>query len=233
MSMRISELSRTSGVPVPTIKFYLREQLLPPGRATAATQADYDETHLQRLRLIRALTEVGRMSLATVRSVLQVVDLGAEATAAAVGAAHDGLPPAVPHADVPPARALGVVAELGWHVNPASASLWQLEAALTAVEEVGLPLGPERLAAYAGAALDVARVDVADVPAADPEDAVRYVVVGTVLYEPVLLALRKLAQQHLYTEGSPTPEPQPAVNGAGDGGTTKALDRKGRGPSPT
>jgi DNA-binding transcriptional MerR regulator len=203
--MRISELSRTSGVPVPTIKFYVREHLLPPGRATAATQADYDETHLQRLRLIRALTEVGRISLATVRWVLEVVDTGAEATAAAVGAAHDSLPPVVPHGDAPPSRALDAVDALGWHVDPASASLWQLEAALAAVEEVGLPLGPERLAAYGGAALDVARVDVADVPAADPQDAVRYVVVGTVLYEPVLLALRRLAQQHLYTEGSPSP----------------------------
>jgi DNA-binding transcriptional MerR regulator len=207
MSMRISELSRTSGVPVPTIKFYLREQLLPPGRATAATQADYDEAHVQRLRLIRALTEVGRMSLATVRWVLQVVDTGAEATAAAVGAAHDSLPPLVPHGDVPPTRALDVVEALGWHVDTASASLWQLEAALAAVEEVGLPLGPERLAAYGGAALDVARVDVAGVPAGDPQDAVQYVVVGTVLYEPVLLALRRLAQQHLYTEGWPSPSP--------------------------
>jgi DNA-binding transcriptional MerR regulator len=204
MSMRISELSRTSGVPVPTIKFYLRAHLLAPGRATAATQADYDEAHVRRLRLIRALTEVGRMSLATVRWVLEVVDAGADATAAAVGAAHDSLPPIVPHGDAPPARALDVVDGLGWHVDPASASLWQLEAALTAVEHVGLPLGPERLAAYAGAALDVARVDVAGVPAADPQDAVQYVVVGTVLYEPVLLALRRLAQQHLYTQGFPS-----------------------------
>src|SRR3954462_15423268 len=96
MSMRISELSRTSGVPVPTIKYYLREHLLPPGRATAATQAEYGQAHIQRLRLIRALAEVGRMPLATVRWVLQVVESGAEATAAAVGAAHDSLPPVVP-----------------------------------------------------------------------------------------------------------------------------------------
>jgi DNA-binding transcriptional MerR regulator len=205
--MRISELSRTSGVPVPTIKFYLRERLLPPGRPTAVTQADYGEAHVRRLRLIRALTEVGRMSLATVRWVLEVVDAGAEATAAAVGAAHDSLPPLVPHGNTPPTRALDVVSALGWRVDPESASLWQLEAALAAVEDVGLPLGPERLAAYGGAALDVARVDVAGVPAEDPQDAVQYVVVGTVLYEPVLLALRRLAQQHLYSEGSPSPRP--------------------------
>ncbi len=46
--MRISELSRRSGVSIPTIKYYLRDGLLPAGRATAANQADYDEDHLRR-----------------------------------------------------------------------------------------------------------------------------------------------------------------------------------------
>ena len=202
--MRISELSRETGVPVATIKFYLRERLLPAGRSTGATQAQYDEEHVARLRLIRALTDVGKMPLATVRWVLDIVDNGAAATPEAVGAAHDSLPPVVPHGDEPPARALRVVEDLGWVVDPGSTSLWQLEAALAAAEEVGLPLSPGRLVAYAGAALDVALVDVADVPADDPQDAVRYVVVGTVLYEPVLLALRRLAQQHLYTGGFPS-----------------------------
>jgi DNA-binding transcriptional MerR regulator len=201
VSMRISDLSRETGVPVATIKFYLREHLLPPGRSTAATQAEYGQAHVDRLRLVRALTDVGRMPLATVRWVLDVVDNAAATTAEAVGAAHDSLPPLVPHGDEPPARALRLVDDLGWAVDPASASLWQLEAALAAAEEVGLPLGPERLAVYAGAALDVARVDVADVPRAGPQEAVHYVVVGTVLYEPVLLALRRLAQQHLYAGG--------------------------------
>lgn len=196
--MRISELSRATGVPVPTIKFYLRERLLPPGVATAATQAEYGREHVERLRLVRALTDVGRMSLSTVREVLAVVDAGAAATGAAVGTAHDSLPPVIPAGDEPPARALRAVEQLGWRIDPKSASLRQLEVALAAVEEVGLPLGPDRLAAYGGAALDVARVDVAGVPGADPADAVRYVVIGTVLYEPVLLALRRLAQQHLY-----------------------------------
>jgi DNA-binding transcriptional MerR regulator len=207
VSMRISELSRETGVPVATIKFYLRERLLPAGRSTAATQAEYAQAHVDRLRLIRALTDVGKMPLATVRWVLEIVDNGAAATPEAVGAAHDSLPPVVPHGDEPPARALRVVEDLGWAVDPASTSLWQLETALAAVEEVGLPPSPRRLAAYARAALDVARVDVADVPAADPQDAVQYVVVGTVLYEPVLLALRRLAQQHLYSEGRPSLPP--------------------------
>jgi len=33
--MRISQLSAESGVPIPTIKYYLREGLLPGGEATS------------------------------------------------------------------------------------------------------------------------------------------------------------------------------------------------------
>ncbi|MFD0479411.1 MerR family transcriptional regulator [Nonomuraea thailandensis] len=57
--MRISELSARSGVAIPTIKYYLREGMLHQGEQTAATRAEYDETHLRRLRLIRALLDVG------------------------------------------------------------------------------------------------------------------------------------------------------------------------------
>jgi len=197
--MKMSELSRASGVPVATIKFYLRERLLPAGRATAATQAQYDDEHVARLRLIRALVDVGGLPLSAVRDVLTVVDAGAAALPAAVGTAHDALPPRVAPGAEPPRRALAVLEQLRWNVDPGSSSVRQLEAALAAVEAVGLPPTTERLDAYARAALEVAEVDVKDVPRATPADAVQYIVIGTVLYEPVLLALRRLAQQHVFT----------------------------------
>ena len=195
--MKISELSRASGVPLATVKWYLREGLLPPGRSTAATQAQYDEEHVARLRLVRALVNVGGLSLAAVRSVLEAVDSDA-GPAAAVGTAHDALPPRGAASDRPPTRALAAVDHLGWQVDPRSAAMFQLEAALTAVEDVGMPAGPERLSVYGAAALSVAEEDVAGVPATSAADAVRFVVVGTVLYEPVLLALRRLAQQFAF-----------------------------------
>ncbi|MEV4516538.1 MerR family transcriptional regulator [Dactylosporangium sp. NPDC049525] len=73
-AMRISELSAQSGVPVPTIKFYVREQLLPPGTLKASNQAVYSTAHLVRLRLIRVLTGIGHLSIAAVREVLQAMD---------------------------------------------------------------------------------------------------------------------------------------------------------------
>src|SRR5688572_21366531 len=72
--MKISELSQTTQVPVPTIKFYIREGLLPPGERTARNQADYGVNHVERLALIRALREAGALPIETIASVLRAAD---------------------------------------------------------------------------------------------------------------------------------------------------------------
>ena len=59
--MELRELSARSGVPVPTIKYYLREGLLTSGTDRPGTRADYDVAHLRRLGLIRLLVEVHRL----------------------------------------------------------------------------------------------------------------------------------------------------------------------------
>jgi hypothetical protein len=85
----------------------------------------------------------------------------------------------------------------------------QLDAALRAAEAVGLGTDDTRLHAYADAALRVAREDIASVPPGTAEETAAYVVLGTVLYEPILLALRRLAQQHVYSERPPPAQPRP------------------------
>ncbi|MBP2049813.1 DNA-binding transcriptional MerR regulator [Streptomyces griseochromogenes] len=72
--MRLSELSERAGVSLATIKYYLREGLLPPGERVSATQADYGSGHLRRLLLVRALIQVGRVPVAGAREVLATVD---------------------------------------------------------------------------------------------------------------------------------------------------------------
>src|SRR4051794_26307713 len=192
--MRISELSRASGVTVATIKYYIREGLLFPGTAISATQAEYDRAHVDRLRLIRALVDVGRLSITTVRELLATLDAPddgdpAEQIGQAVAAAHQSLSPRPPAGADPPERALAAMAMLGWRVSPESTSLRELETALDALDAVQLPPGEATLRTYADAALSVARADVTSVPSASPAETVRYVVIGTVMYEPVLIAL--------------------------------------------
>src|SRR4028118_2393445 len=91
--MRLSDLSAASGVPVATVKYYLREGLLPPGRLTAATSAQYDDSHLQRLRLVRALVDVAGLSLAEVAAVVRCLDDPPTSWHDMLGAAHLGPPP--------------------------------------------------------------------------------------------------------------------------------------------
>ena len=118
--MRISGLSAATGVPVATIKYYLREELLPPGEASSATQATYGAEHVARLRLIRALVEVAGLSIAAVRDVLGA--LGADDFFEALGRTQEQLPPRV-RDDVDTEPALEAVHALGWHTAPDSAAL--------------------------------------------------------------------------------------------------------------
>ncbi len=192
--MRISGLAARTGVPVATIKYYLREGLLPPGEATSATQAQYGDDHLARLRLVRALLEVGRLSVASTREVLAAME--SEDLFEALGRAQQELPPRVPE-DVDVTDALARVSALGWLTDPGSTAMRQLAVALRAAQEVGLPIDEARFSDYARAAYAVAVEDVAGVPQTSPADALAYAVVGTVLYEPILLALRRLAHQQV------------------------------------
>lgn len=196
--MRISELARTVGVPLPTVKFYLREGLLHPGEATGATQARYDESHVRRLRLVRALIQVGGLSVASARDVIACLRDPEASLHEVMGAAHSALPPAAD--GVEPVRARRLAERLGWRVHPLAPGLRQLEKALSALDEVGMPADDDRLLAYARAARDVAEVDVSGVPTGSAEEAATTVVAGTVLYEPVLLALRRIAQEAVSAE---------------------------------
>ena len=208
--MRISELSAATDVPVATIKYYIRAGLLPEGRPTAPRQADYSETHAARLRLIRALLGPGGLSVARAAAVLTQLDDPPESAHDFLGAAHHALGAAQPAQPTHP-RADAVLAELGWEVDPGDhEARSRLEQALTGLEDAGFTLAPELLRTYAAAMHGVAAREVQGVPLDSPAEALRYVVLGTVLIEPVLLALRRLAQQdvsgRLFARvGSPEP----------------------------
>jgi DNA-binding transcriptional MerR regulator len=192
--MRISELARVSGVPVATIKFYLRERLLPEGRLTSATQAQYDDSHLARLRLIRALPGPGGLSIARARDVLGHIDHPPTGTYDLLGLAHRAVTPtAPPGVDLTDVHKL--LSGWGWQVQEKDCDTQAaLAAALVALEQSGFRIPPGLLDRYADRMLDLAEAEVAAVPTSSAGEAVSYVILGTVLVEPVLLALRRLAQ---------------------------------------
>jgi DNA-binding transcriptional MerR regulator len=195
--MQMSQLSQASGVPVATVKYYLREGLLPPGEATSATRATYDERHLRRLRLIRALVEVGHLRLDTVRAVLAAVEDETADLHHVIGAAHTALAPSGT-ASAPARDAVDrLLRRRRWRVPDDSTNRRALALAFQGLERAGVTLDDAVLDVYADAAAAIARTDVDSVPTDTAEHAVEHVVVGTVLLEPVLLALRRLAQEHL------------------------------------
>jgi DNA-binding transcriptional MerR regulator len=68
--LRIGELAEASGVPVPTIKHYLREGLLPEPVKTSRNMAYYPPQFVERIRLIKQLQEERFMPLRAIKSVL-------------------------------------------------------------------------------------------------------------------------------------------------------------------
>ncbi|MCX4849098.1 MerR family transcriptional regulator [Streptomyces sp. NBC_00893] len=198
--MRIGELSSRSGVPVPTIKFYVREGLLPAGRLTSPNQASYDSGHERRLRLIRALLDVGGLPLAAIGDVLRVVEDPEQPVHKVLGIAAKRLTPPRGGESGPELEdARDEVAELlerrGWRAGadgPAGESLAEVIVALRRAGHGGFV---ELLDDYAAAAEAVARADLDYVGRrVAREDLVESVVVGTVLGEAMFGALRRLAQ---------------------------------------
>ncbi|WP_431039335.1 MerR family transcriptional regulator [Streptomyces sp. P6-2-1] len=209
--MRISELSKRSGVSVPTIKYYIREELLPPGRLVSATQAEYDEQHLRRLRLLRALIGTRGLSVDTTRQVLLALAersssphhvLGLALGAIRVGgepatddASGTGGAPAEP--DEAERSVTALLDELGWDVYKETPAREALAETLTALRRFGVADDWRALLPYARLAADTARLDLDQLDGLDdPLEMAERAVVVTTLLEPALLALRRLAQEH-------------------------------------
>lgn len=192
--MKISELSTRSNVPVATIKYYLREGLLPEGERSAPTQAAYDERHLQRLRVIRALIGSG-VTIAETRKVLDALDDPPANANDLLGAAHAAVTPQL-EGDVDVSEAARLVEGLGWREGMCDPlALTGVARALHGLQQAGFDVPPDVMAAYLDAIRQIARAEIAGVPTDSAEAAVRYVVLGSVLVEPLLLALRRVAEQ--------------------------------------
>jgi DNA-binding transcriptional MerR regulator len=69
--LKISELAERSGVPVATIRHYLREGLLPEPVKTSRNMAYYPPEFVDRIRLIKQLQEERFMPLRVIRDLLE------------------------------------------------------------------------------------------------------------------------------------------------------------------
>lgn len=195
--MLMSELASRTQVSVSTIKFYLREGVLMPGRAVSSTRAHYDEPHVRRIALIRALSALG-LSISQIRSVVDLIDHPGRSLFATLGAATAALSRhAPPVGDGDCARARAALATLGFEVPGDLPAVAQLDRALADAEDAGVPMTEDRLRAYAPHISAIAAYDIEQMPLEPPTAAIEYAVLGTIFYEPILAALRRIAHAGL------------------------------------
>lgn len=206
--MKVSELAARSGVTIASVKYYIRIGLLHPGVAQSATRAEYDESHLERVRLVRTLVEVGGLSIERISEVVAALDHPPASRHELLGTAHEVLRERGHRPLSASTRELvdGVVPKClpGDAETPdgdRSPATLTLDQAITVAQSSGWPITAETLTAWSHAMQQVAQVDVvADLAEVSPADALRYVIVGNVLTDPILIALRRVAQERLSSE---------------------------------
>jgi len=197
--MRIGELSARTGVPVATIKYYVREGLVAGGERTGHNQTSYGEEHVRRLRLVRAMVETGSLPIAKVREVLAEVEDPSRDLDSALGVASRALfshraPTEEPEeADLETAREL--VRRRGWNQVPADHGyLKTLADVIGRLRLLGLSDLVEQ-DRYALAAEQVAEADIRLLSRREDRDEIlETMIVGTVLGDALFTTLRRIAQ---------------------------------------
>ncbi|WP_433012611.1 MerR family transcriptional regulator [Kribbella sp. CA-294648] len=221
--MRIAELSRISGVPVPTIKYYLRENLLPPGELTSPNQASYSEAHLRRLRLIRALVDLAQVPVARVREVLEGLDSDTMSLHEKIGRAHRAITPQRQLTSTSDAReaataqANALLESHGWSVEPDAPALNTLIETIAALRTLQQDHLVSFLDSYATAVEKFTELEVAAVTSppghTTPDHIAESVILGTILGETLISSLRLLSQESISAK---TLANHPTKDGAAD-----------------
>lgn len=201
--MRIAELSRTSGVPVATIKYYVREGLLPAGVRIRHNQVDYSDDHVSRLRLIRALIDIGGISIETAKELLAMLDAETTSVRESLGAvfyAMGGRRSSVGERELQGAAAdvTALLSRRDWTITDGSPALHTLIDVCAALRQLGHTDVVAAMDEYAAAAELIATTDIGLVRGEPTiERMTETAIVGTILGDTLLAALRRLAQEHV------------------------------------
>ncbi|MFC7722989.1 MerR family transcriptional regulator [Nonomuraea recticatena] len=215
----MSELSVATGIPVATIKYYLREGLLAPGRPLGRNLADYDEGHVHRLALVRALADYGGLPIVTIRDLIGHVEGAKSSRYGLLALAQTAMtkwpaPRGGSHLAAAERLMDEMMARRGWTRSRAAHRAVRMAVGVLAVlGELGRQDMIAALDAYAAAADRIAAIDLGVLEGAvrpdasgpkDRERAVELVVVAASLGDALISALRRIAQVE---------QPQPLQDG--------------------
>lgn len=76
MGLKIGEIAKKSGVPPSTIRYYVRQGLLPEPDKVNKSMAYYDERCIEKIRAIRHLQERKYFPLSVIKNILRRMDQG-------------------------------------------------------------------------------------------------------------------------------------------------------------
>lgn len=202
-------LSERSGVSVASIKFYLREGLLPPGDPSRPHRAYYDERHLRRLAIVRAMRDAD-ISIEAMRRAFEAVDAPRADAVDTIAPAIDALADerggrADAHLRAARKQVAKVFADRKLSVRPEAGSRETIARALAALHRVGAPVAITALDLYLDALAPAAKAEIENPDTrqmllSDKEGSLEIAVLGTVLYEPILIGLRRALHEHFATK---------------------------------
>jgi DNA-binding transcriptional MerR regulator len=219
--MKISELCLRADVAPTTLKYYIREGLVAEGRRSAPNQTHYDDHHVHRVRLVRALIETGGLSIASTRQVLAVIDAEGEDLAFAFEAIQHALGAAGRAADRTASdeareRVRALIDASGWATSPGNPGVELAARALDGLSTIGVEPSDEFLNGYATACLGIARADLGELATREtPELMLELMVVGTVMGDVLMSGLRRLAQESVTATEFPVSDHRHEYDGRG------------------
>lgn len=195
--MQLKELSERTGVSAASIKYYLREGLLPSGQTVHATRSQYSEQHVSRLELIKALRNVVELNIAQIQGLLNLADGGASRLEilAAVQRTVLGLDDYhTPRGDTHHESGDAVMHLRNWPDVPSDARS-ALNAHLTLMENHNIHVSRDVLDTYSHAADEIAGLDLTATTASDDvNELIKTAAIGMHLHRTLVLRLLALAQ---------------------------------------
>jgi DNA-binding transcriptional MerR regulator len=222
------------------VKYYLREGLVPPGDVVGPRRAEYGESHVRRLRILRLLREIGGVPVTSLRLIMDALDSEDTSLHDVITLTADVISAGpLPEAQNP--KNLGVVDTvidaMGWDgLRPESVDRLRVSALVGVLGRLG-PLGAdaEVLSYYASMADTVARMEVSMLDQTrEREDLLEDMVTGSVVYGQIFTLLRQMGHEHYHQKltekaatrassgGSATPHGLVETD-RGSGGQVEAL----------
>lgn len=193
--MKLGELARETGATTATLKFWMREGVLPAGELRNQTTAVYGQRHLDRVALIQTLRAEFDASIAGIRELTSLIDRPDVPPLDVMEACQviaTGLGPGATQGEYD-----GMIGELhdrlGWlRIDSVAADV--LTHALVASERVGFPYSIEMLEEYARMLDPIAASDLDSIqPEGTIDVMARNLLVAAAAQNRVLVAMNQLA----------------------------------------